>query len=101
MSRGCGAIVIAPADSIKLVPVCKKAIDKGIVVINIDNPFHRKTLKKLNLSIPFVGSDNRQGAAMVGEYIKNRLNGHGHVLVIEGIRGVENADQRKNATENI
>ncbi|HVF87467.1 MAG TPA: substrate-binding domain-containing protein, partial [Pyrinomonadaceae bacterium] len=31
------AIVIAPADSKALVSVCKKAIDAGIVVINIDN----------------------------------------------------------------
>ena len=38
ISRGYGAIVIAPVDSKKLVSVCAKALAKNIVVINIDNP---------------------------------------------------------------
>lgn len=95
IARGYGAIVIAPADSKLLIPVCKKAIEKGIFVVNIDNPFHKETLKENNLTIPFVGSDNRAGAAMVGNYIKQKIGKTGKVLVIEGMRGVENADLRK------
>ncbi len=93
--RGYGAIVIAPADSKKLVPVCKKALEKNLIVINIDNPLHQETMNQLSVSIPFVGSDNRTGAGMVGNYIKNKLAGQGQILVIEGIRGVENAELRK------
>src|SRR5262245_32178757 len=33
------AIVIAPADSKSLVAVCKRALDAGIPVVNIDNKF--------------------------------------------------------------
>jgi ABC-type sugar transport system substrate-binding protein len=95
ISRGYGAIVIAPADSKKLVPICAKALEKNIVVINIDNPLHKETMEEHRLSIPFVGSDNYAGAKMVGDYIKRKLNGRGRVIVIEGIRGVENADLRK------
>ena len=95
ISRGYGAIVIAPADSKRLVPICKKALDNNIVVINIDNPFHRESMDKLGIDIPFVGSDNRRGAQMIGKYVKEQLNGSGQVIVIEGIRGVENADLRK------
>ena len=95
ISRGYGAIVIAPADSKKLVPFCKKALEKNIVVINIDNPLHKRTMQQHGISIPFVGSDNRVGAGMVGKYIKKKLNGRGSVIVIEGIRGVENAELRK------
>ncbi len=95
ISGGYGAIVIAPADSKKLVPICKKALDQGIVVINIDNPFHQLTLQNHGITIPFVGSSNRQGAQMVGEYLKQKLQGKGNVVVIEGIRGVENAELRK------
>lgn len=40
------AIVIAPADSKALVPVSKRAIDAGIVVVNIDNPFDAAALKE-------------------------------------------------------
>lgn len=96
IARGYGAIVIAPADSKKLVAVCKKAVEKNIIVINIDNPLHQETMKKAGIAIPFVGSDNYLGASMVGDYVKNKLNGGGRVLVIEGIRGVENAELRKN-----
>ena len=95
ISRGYGAIVIAPTDSKRLVRVCNKALDKNIVVINIDNPLHQGTMDQLGISIPFVGSDNRIGAGMVGMYVKNKLKGRGQVIVIEGIRGVENADLRK------
>ncbi|MCP4113504.1 MAG: substrate-binding domain-containing protein [Desulfobacteraceae bacterium] len=95
ISRKYGAIVIAPADSKKLVPVCKKAIDKGIVVINIDNPFHKETQELHKIKIPFVGSDNRAGASMVGNYIKQKLKSKGRVIIVEGIGGVENADLRK------
>jgi ABC-type sugar transport system substrate-binding protein len=95
IARKYGAIVIAPVDSKKLIPVCKKAIDQGILVINIDNPFHEALMNKINLSIPFVGSDNYQGASLVGNYLRKKLGKKGRVLVIEGIKGVENADLRK------
>ena len=95
ISRGYGALVIAPADSRRLVPVCEKAIKKGMKVINIDNPLHVTSLQKRSLMIPFVGSDNKVGASMVADYLKRRLNNKGKVVVLEGIRGVENADLRK------
>ncbi len=38
------ALVIAPADSKALVPVCKKAKDAGIEVVNIDNKFDDEAL---------------------------------------------------------
>lgn len=95
ISRGYGSLVIAPADSKKLVPICERALKKGMKVINIDNPLHGPSLKKLGITIPFVGSDNRVGASMVADYLKRRLNGKGKVIVLEGIRGVENADLRK------
>jgi ribose transport system substrate-binding protein len=95
IARGFRTIVIAPADSKRLVPICKKAMGKGIIVINIDNPFHKATLAEHGITIPFVGSDNRRGGALVGDYIRRKLGGKGRVIVIEGIPGVENADLRK------
>jgi ABC-type sugar transport system substrate-binding protein len=95
ISRKYGAIVVAPADSKKIIPICKKALDNGIFVINIDNPFHKPTMEQAGISIPFIGSDNYAGARMVGTYVKRKLKKKGRVLVVEGIRGVENADLRK------
>jgi len=90
-----GAIVIAPADSVTLVPICKKAMEQGIPVINIDNPLNRKAMQELGVSIPFVGPDNDKGAQLVGKYIRDKLGDKCNYFVIEGIRGVENADLRK------
>ena len=95
ISRNIRAIVLAPADSKKLVPVCKKAVEKGITIINIDNPLDDKRLEKAGLSIPFVGSNNHTGGALLGDYIKQQLKGKGRVLVLEGIRGVANGELRK------
>lgn len=95
ITRGYPAIVLAPADSKRLVPVCKRALDKGIVVINIDNPLHKPTMKQLGITIPFIGPDNGEGGRKVGDYIKRKLHGKGRVLVIEGIRGAENGELRK------
>ncbi len=95
IARGYGAIVIAPVDSKQLVPVCRKALASGVFVVNIDNPLHKVTMQNYGVTIPFVGPDNYAGAEQIGAYVKQRLNGRGRVIVIEGIRGVENAELRK------
>ncbi|NCD32513.1 MAG: hypothetical protein EOL87_03755 [Spartobacteria bacterium] len=90
------AVVLAPADSVKLLPVLKKAVDAGIIVINIDNPLDRNAMAELGIDIPFVGSDNYEGSKLVGEYIKRKKSGKPcNILYIEGIRDVANADLRR------
>lgn len=89
------AIVIAPADSKALVPVCKRAMDAGIVVINIDNKFDDEVLASAGVQIPFVGPDNRAGARMVGEYLAARLGPGDDVAVLEGVTTAFNAQQRR------
>jgi ribose transport system substrate-binding protein len=89
------AIVIAPADSKSLVSVCKKAMDAGIVVINIDNKFDAAVLADKNVKIPFVGPDNRKGARLAGEYLAKELKRGDKVAIIEGIPNAFNGVQRK------
>jgi ribose transport system substrate-binding protein len=89
------AIVIAPADSKALVPVCKRALDAGIVVVNIDNKFDAGVLADKNVKIPFVGPDNRKGAKQVGDYLGARLRPGDKVAVIEGAPTAFNSIQRK------
>ncbi|MBU6400741.1 MAG: sugar ABC transporter substrate-binding protein [Verrucomicrobia bacterium] len=89
------AIVIAPADSKALVPVCRKAQQAGIVVVNIDNRFDQAVLADQHATIPFVGPDNRKGAREVGEYLAKRLHPGDPVAIIEGIPGAFNAIQRR------
>ncbi|WP_153100269.1 sugar ABC transporter substrate-binding protein [Paraburkholderia hayleyella] len=88
------AIVLAPADSKALVPVVKKAVDAGIIVINIDNRLDPAVLQAKNLNVPFVGPDNRKGALKIGEYLAQKLKAGDQVGIIEGVSTTTNAQQR-------
>jgi len=88
------AIVIAPADSKALVPVVKEAIDKGVIVVNIDNKLDDAALKEKGLVVPFVGPDNRQGAKLVGDYLAKQLKSGDKVGILEGVSTTTNAQQR-------
>ncbi|MEA3365992.1 MAG: sugar ABC transporter substrate-binding protein [Candidatus Hydrogenedentes bacterium] len=89
------AIVIAPADSKLLISACQKAMDAGIVVVNIDNKFDDEVLAEREVRIPFVGPDNRKGARKVGEYLAAKLSEGAPVAIVEGIPTAFNAIQRK------
>jgi ribose transport system substrate-binding protein len=88
------AIVLAPADSKALVPVVKKAVDAGIIVVNIDNPLDPDVLKSKNLNVPFVGPHNRKGAQKVGDYLSRSLKAGDEVCILEGVSTTNNAQQR-------
>ncbi|MBN2592006.1 MAG: sugar ABC transporter substrate-binding protein [Sedimentisphaerales bacterium] len=95
MAQKVDAIVIAPADSKALVPVCKKAMDAGIIVVNIDNKFDAAVLADKGVKIPFVGPDNRKGARLAGEYLASKLKPGDKVAIIEGVPNAFNGIQRK------
>jgi ribose transport system substrate-binding protein len=95
IAQGANAIVIAPADSKALVPVCKKAMDSGIIVVNIDNKFDKDVLQDKNVKIPFVGPDNRKGAKLAGDYLATKLKQGDKVVIVEGAPNAFNGIQRK------
>lgn len=88
------AIVIAPADSKALVPVCSKARTAGIVVVNIDNKLDADALKEKNLQVPFVGPNNMKGAKLAGDHLAAKLQKGDAVAIIDGQPGAFNAQQR-------
>ncbi|MEN5300668.1 sugar ABC transporter substrate-binding protein [Pseudomonas sp. TWI628] len=95
VNAGAKALVIAPADSKALVSAVKKAMDQGVIVINIDNRLDPELLKSKGISVPFVGPDNRQGARLVGDYLaKQKLKAGDQVGIIEGVSTTTNAQQR-------
>jgi ribose transport system substrate-binding protein len=89
------AIIIAPADSKSLVSVCKRALDAGIPVINIDNKFDASILAEKAINVPFVGPDNRAGAKLAGDYLAKRLKRGDKVAIIEGAPNAFNGVQRR------
>lgn len=90
------AIVIAPGDSMALIPILKKAQDAGIRVINIDNRLDPVYSARLGLgSVPFISVDNEQGAYKAVKAISERINRPTQAAIVEGIRGAANAEARK------
>jgi ribose transport system substrate-binding protein len=94
IAQKANAIVIAPADSKALVPVLKTAIDKGILVVNIDNQLDPAVQKEKGIQIPFAGPDNRTGAKLVGDYLAKQLKSGDKVGILEGVSTTFNAQQR-------
>ncbi len=88
------AIVIAPSDSKAMVPVLKRAIDHGIIVVNIDNRLDPGVLNSKRIKIPFVGPDNRKGARLAGDYLAKYLKVGDEVGIVEGVSTTMNAQQR-------
>lgn len=88
------AIVIAPADSKALVPVLRRAKKAGVVVINIDNRLDTEVLAAEEVTIPFVGPDNKSGAKKVGDYLAGQLAAGDAVCILEGVRTSFNGQQR-------
>jgi ribose transport system substrate-binding protein len=88
------AIVVAPTDSRALTAAVARGVRAGIIMITIDNPLDDTSQAAARISVPFVGPNNRKGAAQVGQYLAARLKAGDQVGVIEGIAVDRNARQR-------
>jgi ribose transport system substrate-binding protein len=92
---GIDAIVIAPGDSIRLIPVLRQAQQTGVVVVNIDNRLDPEFMAEAGLTgIPFISVDNEEGAYLSARYIADRAEGPAEAVIIEGIRDADNARAR-------
>ncbi len=94
IASGVEAIVVAPADSKALVPAVARAVEAGIVVVNIDNKLDTEVLAEYDLRIPFVGPDNFLGAEAVGNYLAENLKPGTAVGILEGVPTTFNSQQR-------
>jgi len=94
IARRVQAIVLAPADSKALVGVTRRAVDAGIVVVNIDNRLDRDAMAERKLAVPFVGPDNRAGALAVGRAVAARLKAGDAVAILEGAPNAFNGIER-------
>lgn len=90
IASGINALVIAPADPKGLVPLCKKAIQAGVLVIAIETPFAPEALNAQKIKIPFVGPNYRKGARMVGDYLARQLEPGAPVALISSDPGTPN-----------
>lgn len=93
------AIVIAPGDSQRLVPVLKRAQAANIAVVNIDNRLDPASVKAEGMTpVPFVSVDNERASFQAAKFVADQIRQPSEVLLIEGIRSADNAQQRAAGT---
>ncbi|MDR1613454.1 MAG: sugar ABC transporter substrate-binding protein [Planctomycetota bacterium] len=97
VTQGVDMIVLAPADSVGLVPSVKRAADADILVVNFDVTLDKAALVANDLpeNFLFVGPDNEEGSYLVGKFMAEKLGRGAKVFIIEGNPGADNAKQRK------
>jgi ribose transport system substrate-binding protein len=91
------AICIVPSSSVGLMTALKKAEEAGIPVINLDTRLDADLVKSSGLKpVPFIGTNNYDGAKLAGEYALEITGGTGKVAILTGIAGQQNAADRRN-----
>jgi ribose transport system substrate-binding protein len=97
ISKHVDVILMTPVDSKAIIAPLLEAQRQGIKTINIDNRIDGKEATKAGLEIAtFIGPDNVEGArksamAMIEKVGKDG----GKIVLMEGVRGADNAEQRK------
>jgi ribose transport system substrate-binding protein len=82
------ALAVVPGGIAEVTPVLDKAKAAGIPVLIVDNdtPWPGK--------LCYIGTDNRVGGRLAGDYLVKILGGHGKVAIIRGVLGVVSHDDR-------
>jgi ribose transport system substrate-binding protein len=84
------AIAVAPSQADQVQPTLEKAVAAGIPVVLIDTDIANFTNKAA-----FVGTDNRLGGQLGGEFIVNALQAGDEVAIIRGAAGDPVHNQRE------
>jgi ribose transport system substrate-binding protein len=82
------ALAVVPAGIAQVTPVLEKARAAGIPVLIVDNdtPWPGK--------LSYIGTDNRAGGRLAGDYMVKTLGGRGKVAIIRGILGASSHEDR-------
>lgn len=96
VKRGTDAIVIAPGDSVRLVPALKQAQQAGIHIVNIDNRLDARAMAAQGMRpVPFISINNETAAFTSAMELSRHLPALSAVAIIEGIPSADNAKQRR------
>ena len=89
------AIVVTPNDSHAFVSVFKDAEKAGIPIIDLDVELDKTSAQSAGLTYYYVGVNNFDGGYKSAKRLVDELGGKGKVVILEGIPGVDNGEQRK------
>jgi len=88
------AILIAPTDVTAMVAPIQSAVNQDITVVLVDT-----TIKKEEIALAKVSSDNVLGGRQAGEALAKQIGEEGKVMVISVKPGISTTDQRKQGFE--
>ncbi len=89
ISRGVGAIVLAPLDDRSLVPPVKSAVNRDIPVIIIDSDLNADTYSS------FISTDNFKGGQLCAERLAEVLGEKGKVIMLRYSEGSASTTNRE------
>jgi ribose transport system substrate-binding protein len=95
ITQGVDGLALAPCGAQELIPIMEKAAAAGIpiVLVDTDAPWDKK--------IAYVGTNNRKGGEMAGEYMAKAMGGKGKVALITGVMGHQTHIDRVGGVEDV
>ncbi|MGA0420390.1 MAG: ABC transporter substrate-binding protein [Phycisphaerales bacterium] len=79
MTQGVDGLVVLATESAPLTPIAKQAHENGILIVNVDRGFLEP------VADIFLEGDNASFGRKSAEFIVDRLDGKGKVVILEGI----------------
>jgi ribose transport system substrate-binding protein len=92
-SQGVDALVILATESAPITPIAKKLKEAGILIINVDRGFTEPVADL------FIEGDNKAFGRKSAQYMAQKLNGKGNIVILEGIPSTVNTDRVTAAME--
>lgn len=88
IAEGADLLIISPNEADELTPAIEKAYDSGIPVVLVDRKI------RSGKYTAYVGADNYSMGYRAGQYIGARLDGHGNIAEISGLKASTPATER-------
>lgn len=89
------AIVITAASPTALAPVVEEATDAGIKVVSFDN------VVETDMQVATVGIDEKEFGRISAEWLAEKLNGKGKIVVLNGVAGTATDSLRWGGAEEV
>jgi ribose transport system substrate-binding protein len=93
MTQSVDGLVILATESAPITPVAQKAKERGIFLVSVDRGFTS------DIADVFLEGDNRAFGRKSAEYIVERLNGKGKIVILRGIPSTVDTDRYEAAME--
>jgi len=85
--KGVDGLVILATESAPLTPIARKAHERGAYIVNIDRGFLEP------VADVFLEGDNKSFGRKSAEFMAQKMNGHGSIVILEGIPCTVNTDR--------